>query len=120
INQTEAAGHHVSLQLVATRTVRDAVGAEVTVSTNRSRWTKQLTAGDGFQASNERSLIFGLGDFSQPVEVTVHWPSGETETISDVAVDCTLIIVEGQSDATVWTGIPPVPSRVVRQQPVDN
>ncbi|GIT28820.1 MAG: hypothetical protein Ct9H300mP1_08660 [Planctomycetaceae bacterium] len=60
-NRTEAAGHWLAIRLVARRSARDAIGAEVTVRSGSMRSVHQLTAGDGYQASNQRGLVIGLG-----------------------------------------------------------
>lgn len=40
--------------------------------------TKQLVAGDGYLASNERVLQFGVGSAVVFSELIIQWPSGET------------------------------------------
>jgi hypothetical protein len=57
---------------------------------------RQLTAGDGYQASNERRLIFGLGDAHEVDEVVVRWPSGTVQQFSNVPASCELQLTEGR------------------------
>ena len=59
----------------------------------------QLTAGDGYQASNQRGLVIGLGSSSRVEELTISWPSGETTRIVDLEPDGEVVVVEGQSVA---------------------
>jgi hypothetical protein len=94
-NQTRVHGHHLAVRLVGVASERDAIGATIRVRCGAQRFTKQLTAGDGFQASNQRCLLLGLGKAEQIDELTVSWPAGEDQTFFDVPVDSELIIVEG-------------------------
>ena len=57
--------------------------------------TRQLTAGDGYQASNERVLVFGVGNSEQAAEVTIDWPSGLTQTFHNIRTGTEHHIVEG-------------------------
>ena len=98
-NRTEAAGHWLAIRLVARRSARDAIGAEVTVRSGSMRSVHQLTAGDGYQASNQRGLVIGLGSSSRVEELTISWPSGETTRIVDLEPDGEVVVVEGQSVA---------------------
>ena len=59
-NQSRPAGHYLTLLLRGTESPRDAIGTTVTLTANGRTQMRQLTAGDGFQASNERVLTFGL------------------------------------------------------------
>jgi hypothetical protein len=58
-------------------------------------WTKQLVAGDGYMATNERMLQFGLGEADQVAELTVDWPSGGKTTVHNLPVNATVELVEG-------------------------
>jgi hypothetical protein len=87
------------LKLVGTRSSRDAIGARVTLKSGHREWTQQLTAGDGYQASNERILRFGLGDRSAIDSAVVTWLDGESTMLTDLAVDEEWILVEGQQQA---------------------
>ncbi|MCA8995700.1 MAG: VCBS repeat-containing protein, partial [Planctomycetaceae bacterium] len=100
-NQTASPGHFVGFHLRAVKSARDAVGTEVTVTTATGKWTKSVTAGDGFQASNERLLHFGLGDAHSIRQVEIRWPSGTVQRLKNIPSDTTWILVETLSTATV-------------------
>ena len=95
-NQTKNRGNYLAIQLIGTRSSRDAIGSRVTVSSGESKWTAQLTAGDGYQVSNQRQLVFGLGKIERVDQVTVHWISGSTESFTNLGVNRQMRIVEGQ------------------------
>lgn len=95
-NQTPQSNHFLTISLSGVRCSRDAIGAIATVKTSESTLTRQLTAGDGYQASNQRHLIFGLGETIDVLSVTIAWPSGTTEIFHDPPVDCRLHFIEGR------------------------
>ena len=95
-NRTAPHGRYLAVQLRGVQSERDAIGANVRVKTADHVYLRQLTAGDGFQASNERQLTFGLGAAERVEELTVAWPSGLTQTFRDLAVDQTVICIEGR------------------------
>jgi hypothetical protein len=103
-NQSMGVGHFLNVRLHATATARDAIGSVVEVVTDKRRWSKQLVAGDGYMASNERVLQFGLGAADSLSELRVSWPSGQTTTIRNIPVDVTIELVEGSSRGTLWRG----------------
>jgi hypothetical protein len=109
-NSTQRHGHALNLRLHAVSTARDAIGTRATVETGDSKLIRYLLAGDGYQACNERVLQFGLGRDAAAVTVTVDWPSGITQLIREVPADCTLELVEGRTDGTLWSGVPPQPA----------
>jgi hypothetical protein len=97
-NHTIDAGHFVALQLHGVESNRDAIGTIVRVTAGgRPRW-KQLSAGDGYQASNQRQLNFGLGKSDLIDELVVRWPSGKVQIFSDVAADAEYHLVEGRRE----------------------
>src|SRR5205823_7893052 len=61
-NTTGRTGHFLVLTLVGTQSARDAIGTSVRcTAAGRTRY-RQLTAADGYMASNERRLVFGRGE----------------------------------------------------------
>ena len=74
---------------------RDAVGARVTVETDRLRRTKIVQAGSGFISQHSRELLFGLGPSRRVLRMTVGWPGGRTQVFTDVPLDHRLRIEEG-------------------------
>ena len=100
-NETGGAGHFLVVQLRGTRSSRDALGTTVEILVDGRNITRQLTGGDGYQASNERQLCIGLGAASSIRKLTVHWPSGESESWNDVSGDQAIMLIEGTS--RVWT-----------------
>lgn len=94
-NQSPEAGHWAALQLRGTKSDRDAVGARVRLTAGGRTWLRQITAGDGYMAANERRLVYGLGQNSKIDEVEIIWPSGQREFYDDVRIERDLIAIEG-------------------------
>jgi hypothetical protein len=100
-NTSTKTGHFLKIKLVATQTSRDAIGARVSLNFSGREVTRQLAAGDGYMASNERVIHFGLGDADSVRRVTIQWPSGATSLLNAVPNDSSLTIVEGSNLATL-------------------
>jgi hypothetical protein len=60
---------------------------------------RQLTAGDGYMASNERSLTIGLGTHSQVDRVEMRWPSGAVSELPTMDADREFVVIEGATRA---------------------
>ena len=94
LNRSEPTGHFLSIRLVG-KSYRDAIGSEVTVVAGHRKLVKQLVAGDGFECSNERRLLFGLGDATSIDEIRVRWPSGNEHHFATTPINQEVCIVEG-------------------------
>ncbi len=82
---------------VGSKSNRDAIGARVVVETDRMRRTKIVQAGSGFLSQRSKELVFGLGESQRVVKLTIAWPSGENQIITDVPLNTRVRIVEGGS-----------------------
>jgi tetratricopeptide (TPR) repeat protein len=102
-NVTHPVGHYFNVRLHARMTARDAIGTVVELSAGERRWTRPLLAGDGYMASNERVVQFGLGAAESVDEVRVHWPSGNVTSARQLPADRTLQLVEAASQGLLWT-----------------
>jgi tetratricopeptide (TPR) repeat protein len=76
-------------------TSRDAIGARVTVETDRLRRTKVVNAGSGFLSQHSKELLFGLGPSRRVARLTVEWPSGRRQEFTDVPLERRVRIEEG-------------------------
>ncbi|NQV25869.1 MAG: VCBS repeat-containing protein [Rhodopirellula sp.] len=94
-NDTPNTGHYIGLRLTGVISSRDAIGTSVTVTTNSYQRTRQLTAGDGYQASNQRLLIFGLAESEIANRIELDWPSGLKQTFDSIHSGADYMIVEG-------------------------
>ncbi|MCA9052779.1 MAG: VCBS repeat-containing protein [Planctomycetaceae bacterium] len=95
VNRTAATGRYLNLRLTAIDSARDAIGAAVHLTAGDVVRSQHLTAGDGYMASNERVLQFGLGTANRVDELRVDWPSGRTQSFTDLPVDAEFILIEG-------------------------
>ncbi|QDU09859.1 FG-GAP-like repeat-containing protein [Gimesia aquarii] len=101
-NRTAGSGNFISIQLIATKSARDAIGSSVEVVVENRRWKKQLVAGDGYLSSNQRMLQFGLGKAEFVKELQISWPSGGESIMKNLPVNVTLKVVEEGANFTLW------------------
>lgn len=97
-NTTIDCGHVLVVRLIGTSVDRDAIGTTVRVDAGKRSWTRQLMAGDGYESSNERLLVFGLGDIATVDELTVSWLSGVVQAFSRVPADAKILVIESSSE----------------------
>jgi hypothetical protein len=97
INEVGSRHHWVGLRLLGQRRSTDMVGARVTVTlpNGTAVWRRARADGSYASASDPRVLV-GLGESAAPVRVRVIWPSGRTETWSDVQPDRYTTLREGE------------------------
>lgn len=95
-NETHGVGRSLAIRLVGVESNRDAIGTTVDARIGNRRIIRQLTAGDGYQASNERRLVLGAGDAERIDRLTVRWPSRTEQQFENVPVTGEILIVEGQ------------------------
>ncbi|MDA1051385.1 MAG: FG-GAP-like repeat-containing protein [Planctomycetota bacterium] len=94
VNTSQRRGRFVALQLYGVSSNRDAIGAVVDVTTGDRHWTVQQMAGDGFEASNQRQIVVGLGNCDRVERLSIRWPNGSVQVFYDLAVDQEWMLVE--------------------------
>ena len=87
-------GHFVKLRMIGTESNRMGYGTQVTLHADGKQYFQELVAGTTYVSSNEPSLIFGLGEYEGKCKLEIRWPSGKKETIEDVVLDQSLVLVE--------------------------
>ena len=101
-NTTTSAGHYLAVRLRGTQSNRDAIGASAIMTLGGTTLHRQLTAGDGYHASNQRLLTFGLGDHTQIDRLEIRWPSGLKVTVIDPPIDSEILLIEQHPQPFVW------------------
>jgi Flp pilus assembly protein TadD/peroxiredoxin len=94
-NDFEPKPPSLAIGLRGTKSNRDAIGARVTVETDRIRKARIVQCGSGFLSQHSKELLIGLGASQRVVKMTVAWPSGETQVFTDVPLNTRVRIVEG-------------------------
>lgn len=93
-NATPRTGKSLSLRLIGKGSNREALGARVFVEIDGRTGSLELIGGDGYFASNERTLQFGTGTGENVGPVRIVWPDGETE-VRDGMKTGPFVIVQG-------------------------
>jgi enediyne biosynthesis protein E4 len=95
-NQTPANGNHwIRLNLKGTKSNRDAIGAKVEVKAGDLTIYRQRKGGCSMLSSNDPRILIGVGPTTKVARVTVHWPSGQPDTVlTDLDVDKTHEVIE--------------------------
>jgi hypothetical protein len=88
--------HWVSFELAGTKSNRLALNVRVSVVAGGMTQTDEIHSGGSYLSQNDLRVHFGLGASEKVQSVTIHWPSGKVETLSDLAVDKYYSVLEGQ------------------------
>jgi hypothetical protein len=75
---------------------RTLVGTKVVVESSGKRWQQVVDGGSGRGGQSANQLLFGLGDASNSVNVTVTYASGEIDTLNSMPVNTVVECFENQ------------------------
>ncbi len=85
--------------LQGTQSNREGIGAVITVVTQRGSQIRYAHPGNGFMSYNDREITFGLGDAEVADKITVQWPSGVVQSLTNVPANQRITLKEpAQSD----------------------
>ena len=87
INDSPGAGHWIAFQLEGTRSNRDGIGARIKLVAGGAAQYNQVSFTAGYASSSAGPTHFGLGASKSADLVEVHWPSGITQQLRNVAAD---------------------------------
>ena len=101
----------IALELQGSTSNRSAIGARIEVTTDLGTTVQEVSSGAGRGSQNSLPVEFGLGTAANISEITIRWPNGLVQTLSDVAMDQFLTVVEGgifidgfeSGDTSAWS-----------------
>ena len=99
-NNSSNVGQYLGVRIVGINCARDASTARLVATVNGRKIIRQFTAGDGYQSSNQKQVIFGLDQAKSIEELLIIWPGGKTQTFNNIASGQTIAIREG--NPTIW------------------
>jgi hypothetical protein len=76
---------------------RVAIGARVTVVSGERTQFHDVIPVNGYLAQGDPRVHFGLGSSARADKIEIRWPDGSKKTITDVATDQILTVVQGES-----------------------
>ena len=93
--QGSSGNHWIGLELAGTRSNRLALNSRVEVTAGDLTQTDEVRSGGSYLSQNDLRLHFGLGDHPRVDRVVIHWPSGATETLTNLDADRGYCVREG-------------------------
>ena len=88
--------HWVSFELQGTKSNRLALNARIAIVSGGLTQTDEVHSGGSYLSQNDLRIHFGLGTATKIDKVEVRWPSGKTETLTNLAADHFYSVVEGE------------------------
>jgi len=94
-NHGVAGRHWVSFELAGTKSNRLAIGARIKVIAGGMTQTDEIHSGGSYLSQNDLRLHFGLGAATRIDRVEIFWPSGKTDSLTNLAADEFYSVLEG-------------------------
>ena len=96
-NETPTSNHWLLLKLVGHKSNRDAIGAEIRVTTAAGSQLATVTTASSYLSSSDKRVHFGLGGETRVSTIEIRWPSGMVQALRDVRADQILQVDEPAS-----------------------
>jgi len=95
-NDQLAGNRSIRFELEGTHSNRDAIGANVQVSTGDLHQSRMVRGGSSYLSQSELPVTFGLGKRDRIDRVLISWPSGRTEEYKDLQARKAYKCLEGK------------------------
>ena len=94
-NDLDNRNHWIAFQLTGRRSNRLALGARVKVVAGSVEQVDEVRSGGSYLSQNDLRIHFGLGPATKADRVEIRWPSGQTDTLTNLEADHIHSITEG-------------------------
>lgn len=96
-NETQTNNHWLQVSLQGTTANRDAFGTHLRIVVGSQSWIHEIGGGSSYRSQHSSIAHLGLGTAVQADSLIITWPGGMTETLTDIAADQRVHIVQGQT-----------------------
>ncbi len=110
LSRDQNKGNSIQVKLQGAPQNPFAVGASVLISAGGQRQYQELNPTRGIFSSVEHLIHFGLGNATTVDQLTVRWPDGKTQTLSNVPANQRLTLRYSDASGKVATIVPPPPA----------
>lgn len=110
---------HVVLDLVGVTSNRSAVGTRVIAHIGDRQIVRDVFPANGFMGQGPIETILGVADAEQIDRLTIRWPTGETQELTNVPVNCRVQITEGSDEFEVHGQRPATNELSIEEKPGD-
>jgi len=93
-NVSPGGGHWLLVKTVGSKSNRDGMGAKMKIVTASGPQYNHVNTAVGYGCASDRRVHFGLGPDTVVNQLTVEWPSGKVQTLTDVKADQVLTVRE--------------------------
>ena len=93
-NQTQTGASWLQIRLVGTESNRDGIGARLTIHTSKGDISRFVTGGGSYLSQGTYVEHFGVPSDVEVQGITVHWPSGKTQTESKMILNQRFTFIE--------------------------
>ena len=82
------------MKLKGKKSNHDGIGAHLELFAGGRKQVAVRFAGSSYLSQDDGRIHFGLGAATKADKLTIHWPSGQDQTLENVAVDRVLTVEE--------------------------
>ena len=93
-NVSPAPNRWLTIRTVGTRSNRDGIGAEITLTTPSGVRHNHVNNAVGYSGASDLRVHFGLGKDESVTKLEVRWPSGIRQLLENVATNQVLVVKE--------------------------
>jgi hypothetical protein len=93
-NRCLSGDNWLTVQTVGTTANRDGIGARITLVAGGKTQIREVLSGASHMGDNMRAAHFGLGTAPVVDSLTVRWPGGKAQTLTDVATNQRITVTE--------------------------
>ena len=93
-NRCEHANNWLEVKTVGAASNRDGLGTRIELTAEGRSQIREIASGRSHMSQNTMPAHFGLGKAGMVDSLTVRWPNGQVQTLTDVAVNQRLVVSE--------------------------
>jgi len=100
-NTTNNANNWIKVKLQGTTSNRDGIGSKIEILAGGKVQYRYTLNGEGYLSQNSNTEFFGLKDATAIESLKVTWLSGTVDVLTNVAVNQSITIVEGEHTLSI-------------------
>jgi hypothetical protein len=98
-NDTPKGNHWLAVRARGVKSNRSGIGTRVTVEVGGVRRRGWIRSGSSYASAGDLVAWFGLGAAAKAERLTLRWPNGAVQTLTDVLADREIVVEEGKEVA---------------------